>query len=106
MVLSTTIAQVQTEAAISPSITSLTTKPACMKSDQSDTSVVAAASPTCSILKSPNPNTRREQSFAHGQVAQTSLLKIDPAYALDPPLADLQALSSCLFAINLGQRMT
>jgi hypothetical protein len=46
--LSATMAQVHIDAPISPSMTSLTTKPACMKSDQSVTSLVAA-SPTCSI---------------------------------------------------------
>jgi hypothetical protein len=51
-----------------PSMTSLTTKPACMKSDQSVTSLVAA-SPTCSIHIPSNPYARSIY-----RAAKTSLL--------------------------------
>jgi hypothetical protein len=66
--LSATMAQVQIDAPTRPSMTSLTTKPACMKSDQRVTSLVAA-SPTCSIHIPSNPYARSIY-----RAAKTSLL--------------------------------
>src|SRR5689334_746371 len=93
-----TIAQVHTEAAIRPSMTSLTTMPACMKSDQRLTSVVAAANPTCSIdPKSPNPNARR-LTGRHEMITQECLA----AAAQSPGQAS--KLFFRLLAVKFGQR--